>query len=162
MVCVKHFCDPALILVRFLFVNIFVIVFDPLSCCSASAPSEQCIATKLHNVTSSAFLKERIFITCQRTAMTGEAKHTQNARGVLVLFSLFRSYFPNKAPKCIDCSLTSLCRWRGDHGGKVQYFFPANYVEEVCNNFALEAKDEVDLKVYYSIICIECNPKKLS
>lgn len=25
-------------------------------------------------------------------------------------------------------------RWKGDHGGNVQLFFPSNYVEEVSNN----------------------------
>lgn len=33
--------------------------------------------------------------------------------------------------------------WRGDHGGKVQFFFPANYVVEVSgNNLTVEAKDQ--------------------
>ncbi|XP_075875350.1 1-phosphatidylinositol 4,5-bisphosphate phosphodiesterase gamma-2 isoform X2 [Nelusetta ayraudi] len=32
--------------------------------------------------------------------------------------------------------------WRGDHGGKVRFLFPANYVEEVSNNFTLEANDQ--------------------
>ncbi|XP_035526332.1 1-phosphatidylinositol 4,5-bisphosphate phosphodiesterase gamma-2-like [Morone saxatilis] len=32
--------------------------------------------------------------------------------------------------------------WRGDHGGKVQLFFPSNYVEELSNNTKLETKDQ--------------------
>uniref|UniRef100_A0A667XGL4 1-phosphatidylinositol 4,5-bisphosphate phosphodiesterase gamma n=1 Tax=Myripristis murdjan TaxID=586833 RepID=A0A667XGL4_9TELE len=30
--------------------------------------------------------------------------------------------------------------WKGDYGGKLQLFFPANYVEEVCNNAKPETK----------------------
>uniref|UniRef100_A0A671UQU4 Phosphoinositide phospholipase C n=1 Tax=Sparus aurata TaxID=8175 RepID=A0A671UQU4_SPAAU len=32
--------------------------------------------------------------------------------------------------------------WKGDHGGKVQLFFPSNYVEEVSNNTKPETKDQ--------------------
>ncbi|XP_041651395.1 1-phosphatidylinositol 4,5-bisphosphate phosphodiesterase gamma-2-like isoform X2 [Cheilinus undulatus] len=32
--------------------------------------------------------------------------------------------------------------WKGDHGGKVQLFFPSNYVEEVSNNAKPETKDQ--------------------
>uniref|UniRef100_A0A8C4HEX9 Phosphoinositide phospholipase C n=1 Tax=Dicentrarchus labrax TaxID=13489 RepID=A0A8C4HEX9_DICLA len=32
--------------------------------------------------------------------------------------------------------------WRGDHGGKVQLFFPSNYVEELSNNTKPETKDQ--------------------
>ncbi|TKS73809.1 1-phosphatidylinositol 4,5-bisphosphate phosphodiesterase gamma-2 [Collichthys lucidus] len=32
--------------------------------------------------------------------------------------------------------------WKGDHGGKVQLFFPSNYVEEVSNNTKPETKEQ--------------------
>ncbi|XP_067090255.1 1-phosphatidylinositol 4,5-bisphosphate phosphodiesterase gamma-2 [Osmerus mordax] len=32
--------------------------------------------------------------------------------------------------------------WKGDYGGKLQLFFPANYVEEVTNNVKMEPKDQ--------------------
>lgn len=32
--------------------------------------------------------------------------------------------------------------WKGDYGGKLQHFFPANYVEEVSNNKNVESKDQ--------------------
>uniref|UniRef100_A0A3Q3WB27 Phosphoinositide phospholipase C n=1 Tax=Mola mola TaxID=94237 RepID=A0A3Q3WB27_MOLML len=32
--------------------------------------------------------------------------------------------------------------WKGDSGGKVQFFFPANHVEEVCSNVSPETKDQ--------------------
>ncbi|XP_076590180.1 1-phosphatidylinositol 4,5-bisphosphate phosphodiesterase gamma-2 isoform X2 [Chaetodon auriga] len=32
--------------------------------------------------------------------------------------------------------------WKGDHGGKVQLFFPSNYVEEVSNNTKPDTKDQ--------------------
>ncbi|XP_068169508.1 1-phosphatidylinositol 4,5-bisphosphate phosphodiesterase gamma-2 isoform X2 [Antennarius striatus] len=32
--------------------------------------------------------------------------------------------------------------WKGDHGGKLQLFFPSNYVEEVCDITKPAAKDE--------------------
>ncbi|XP_061775945.1 1-phosphatidylinositol 4,5-bisphosphate phosphodiesterase gamma-2 isoform X2 [Nerophis ophidion] len=32
--------------------------------------------------------------------------------------------------------------WKGDHGGKVQLFFPSNYVEEVSNNAKLEIRQQ--------------------
>nr|XP_046250062.1 1-phosphatidylinositol 4,5-bisphosphate phosphodiesterase gamma-2 [Scatophagus argus] len=32
--------------------------------------------------------------------------------------------------------------WKGDYGGKVQLFFPSNYVEEVSNNTKPETKDQ--------------------
>ncbi|XP_036441229.1 1-phosphatidylinositol 4,5-bisphosphate phosphodiesterase gamma-2 [Colossoma macropomum] len=34
--------------------------------------------------------------------------------------------------------------WKGDYGGKMQLYFPANYVEEVLNNAASEAKGLAD------------------
>ncbi|XP_017536970.1 1-phosphatidylinositol 4,5-bisphosphate phosphodiesterase gamma-2 [Pygocentrus nattereri] len=34
--------------------------------------------------------------------------------------------------------------WKGDFGGKMQLYFPANYVEEVVNNAAAEAKGLAD------------------
>uniref|UniRef100_A0A8C7T9N8 Phosphoinositide phospholipase C n=1 Tax=Oncorhynchus mykiss TaxID=8022 RepID=A0A8C7T9N8_ONCMY len=33
--------------------------------------------------------------------------------------------------------------WKGDYGGKLQLFFPANYVEEVSNNIKAESQDQV-------------------
>lgn len=46
-----------------------------------------------------------------------------------------------------DDSLTSApYRWKGDYGGKLQLFFPANYVEEVCNNPKPETKLEVKIR----------------
>ncbi|KAJ8398661.1 hypothetical protein AAFF_G00421890 [Aldrovandia affinis] len=33
--------------------------------------------------------------------------------------------------------------WKGDYGGKLQLFFPANYVEEVSNNKKAEPRDQV-------------------
>ncbi|XP_019896059.2 1-phosphatidylinositol 4,5-bisphosphate phosphodiesterase gamma-2 [Esox lucius] len=33
--------------------------------------------------------------------------------------------------------------WKGDYGGKVQQFFPANYVEEVFHNMTAESKEQV-------------------
>ncbi|XP_061100878.1 1-phosphatidylinositol 4,5-bisphosphate phosphodiesterase gamma-2 isoform X2 [Conger conger] len=33
--------------------------------------------------------------------------------------------------------------WKGDYGGKLQHFFPANYVEEVSNNKTVESRDQV-------------------
>ncbi|KAG7468451.1 hypothetical protein MATL_G00143060 [Megalops atlanticus] len=33
--------------------------------------------------------------------------------------------------------------WKGDYGGKVQLFFPANYVEEVSNSKKAEPRDQV-------------------
>ncbi|XP_042267610.1 1-phosphatidylinositol 4,5-bisphosphate phosphodiesterase gamma-2 isoform X1 [Thunnus maccoyii] len=32
--------------------------------------------------------------------------------------------------------------WKGDHGGKVQLFFPSNYVEEMSNNFKHEIRGQ--------------------
>ncbi|XP_059191820.1 1-phosphatidylinositol 4,5-bisphosphate phosphodiesterase gamma-2-like [Centropristis striata] len=32
--------------------------------------------------------------------------------------------------------------WKGDYGGKLQHFFPSNYVEEVSNNVTLETKGQ--------------------
>ncbi|XP_034734553.1 1-phosphatidylinositol 4,5-bisphosphate phosphodiesterase gamma-2 isoform X1 [Etheostoma cragini] len=32
--------------------------------------------------------------------------------------------------------------WKGDHGGRLQQFFPANYVEEVCSNSKPETKGQ--------------------
>uniref|UniRef100_A0A673ZCM9 Phosphoinositide phospholipase C n=1 Tax=Salmo trutta TaxID=8032 RepID=A0A673ZCM9_SALTR len=32
--------------------------------------------------------------------------------------------------------------WKGDYGGKLQLFFPANYVEEVSNNIKAESQDQ--------------------
>ncbi|XP_072551841.1 1-phosphatidylinositol 4,5-bisphosphate phosphodiesterase gamma-2 [Salminus brasiliensis] len=34
--------------------------------------------------------------------------------------------------------------WKGDYAGKVQLYFPANYVEEVANTSAAEVKDQND------------------
>ncbi|KAK3569788.1 hypothetical protein QTP86_004591 [Hemibagrus guttatus] len=36
------------------------------------------------------------------------------------------------------------CRWKGDYGGKVQFYFPSNYVEEVANSAAAQQKDLSD------------------
>uniref|UniRef100_A0A4W5MG01 Phosphoinositide phospholipase C n=1 Tax=Hucho hucho TaxID=62062 RepID=A0A4W5MG01_9TELE len=33
--------------------------------------------------------------------------------------------------------------WKGDYGGKLQLFFPANFVEEVSNNIKAESQDQV-------------------
>lgn len=36
-------------------------------------------------------------------------------------------------------------RWKGDYGGKVQHFFPANHVEEVSRTTAPESSQQVKL-----------------
>ncbi|KAJ8335542.1 hypothetical protein SKAU_G00388840 [Synaphobranchus kaupii] len=33
--------------------------------------------------------------------------------------------------------------WKGDYGGKLQHFFPENFVEEVSNNMSAESRDQV-------------------
>lgn len=114
------------------------------------AQSKRYIATKHKNLMSSAFPKEPTYITCQRRTTTGEATHTNihTHTRVLPLFSASSPYFRNTATKYISVSIHSLFRWRGDHGGKVRFLFPANYVEEVSNNFTPEANDQVGLKVW--------------
>ena len=47
--------------------------------------------------------------------------------------------------------LPSFYRWKGDHGGKVQLFFPSNYVEEVSNNTKPETKDQVKIIVEVTV-----------
>lgn len=90
-------------------------------CCSAWARSERYIATRLHDLMSSAFLKERTYITCQSTAMTGEAKraheHKMHKReGFSIIFSICLRTYPNKATKCIDwltLQVEGRPRWEG-------------------------------------------------
>lgn len=36
-------------------------------------------------------------------------------------------------------------RWKGDYGGRLQLFFPANYVEEISNSAQAEAKAQVPI-----------------
>lgn len=38
-------------------------------------------------------------------------------------------------------------RWKGDHGGKLQLFFPANYVEEISNNTQEDTRRQVKIRV---------------
>lgn len=44
-------------------------------------------------------------------------------------------------------------RWIGDYGGKIQLYFPSNYVEEVSNNTKAELKPQVTEDVSLFNIC---------
>uniref|UniRef100_A0A8C2WT92 Phosphoinositide phospholipase C n=1 Tax=Cyclopterus lumpus TaxID=8103 RepID=A0A8C2WT92_CYCLU len=52
--------------------------------------------------------------------------------------------------------------WKGDYGGKLQLFFPANYVEEVSNNTKPDIKGQVNMRALESIGSrskyTQCNP----
>lgn len=48
-------------------------------------------------------------------------------------------------------SRSAHARWKGDHGGNTQKFFPANYIEEVSNSTQPDTKAQVEIRAQASV-----------
>ncbi len=67
---------------------------------------------------------------------------------------LFQSWFGSQTPWGL-CVFVFPLRWKGDHGGKKQQWFPANYVEEI-SPMAMEPDRSVSRACVCVCVCLLC------
>lgn len=54
-------------------------------------------------------------------------------------------------PFASNSSHSAHARWKGDYGGNIQKFFPANYIEEVSNSTQPDTKAQVEIRAQASV-----------
>ncbi len=94
------------------------------------------------------------YLTSQKVSFICQSLYLP-AWGALCLFlepvCLFQSWFGSQTPWGL-CVFVFPLRWKGDHGGKKQQWFPANYVEEI-SPMAMEPDRSVSRACVCVVLC---------